>query len=465
MDMKVNKQTSVDLNSLVNSHEKPFVVIDKNYLILAVNEAYKKAFHTNTKNALGKTCYQVSHGKQHPCHLDGEDCPHKHIFKTGKAKACKHIHIEKNHHMQQIKISAYPLRDANNELLLGECLEQTAPKVNRGPNRERMVGNSFEFRSCIEQLNMATNSDAPVLLQGETGTGKELAAEYIHTHSSRSNKPFQIVDSTVLTEHLFESEIFGHVNGAFTGSVGTKQGLFDMAEGGTLFLDEIGDMPIVQQAKLLRVLETGEYRPVGGKNMHKADVRIICATNRDLWQDVLDGTFRQDMYYRIACLNIRMPNLRERLYDIPVISEKLLEDINRTMHSNYYLMPDALEHLKTYHYPGNIRELRNILYISATQSKDHEINAERIDLVIHSLMQNKKHKKNNINLTNQSTLLAPENTKKITEIETETNLKSIEKYHIKELMELHQGNRRHVANALGISERTIYRKIKRLGIA
>ena len=141
-----------------------------------------------------------------------------------------------------------------------------------------------EFLACIDQLNIAASSDAPVLLQGETGTGKELAAEYIHSHSARKLKPFQIVDSTVMTENLFESEMFGHANGAFTGSVGAKQGLFELAEGGTLFLDEIGDMPISQQAKLLRVLESGQYRRVGGKSLRKADVRIICATNRHLWE-------------------------------------------------------------------------------------------------------------------------------------------------------------------------------------
>lgn len=463
MDMKTKKQISVDLNSLVNSHEKPFVVIDKNYQILAVNNAYKQAYHTDSKNALGETCYQVSHGKQHPCHLDGEDCPHEHVFNTGKAKVCTHIHIEKNHHMHQIKISAYPLRDTNNNLLLGECLELTAPKASNSscPNRERMVGESTEFMTCIDQLNMAASSDVPVLLQGDTGTGKELAAEYIHTHSSRSHKPFQIVDSTVLTEYLFESEMFGHVNGAFTGSVGTKQGLFEMAEGGTLFLDEIGDMPIVQQAKLLRVLETGEYRPVGGKKIHKANVRIICATNRDLWQEVLAGKFRQDMYYRIACLNICIPSLLDRINDIPVLAKKLLEDINRSMRNSHYLMPEVFEYLKTYHYPGNIRELRNILYIAATQSTAREINTALIKNVIQNIMKNKKEKKASIEIHKHTSSL---NSFQDSEAEKTTSLKSMEEKHIRDLLVSHQGNRKRVADALGISERTIYRKIKRLGI-
>jgi len=227
MDKRVESNASINLVSLVNSHEKPFVVIDKNYQILAVNKAYEKHYGTINGSAVGKKCYQVSHGKDKPCSEEGELCPHEHIFKTGEPKFCTHIHCDAEHNMHQVKISAFPLKGADNELFLGECIEEVLSDMNSRTGTDRMVGESSEFTACVDQLNIAASSDAPVLLQGETGTGKELAAEFIHTHSQRNMKPFQIVDSTVLTENLFESEMFGHVSGAYTGSMGDKQGLFE----------------------------------------------------------------------------------------------------------------------------------------------------------------------------------------------------------------------------------------------
>ncbi len=260
---------SVNLKSMVNSHDKPFVVIDKNYRIIAVNDAYEKAYGYADGSAVGKKCFEVSHGNDHPCSEDGEACPHDQIFKTGESTICAHIHCDVNHRMHQVKVSAYPLYGSDGELYMGECIDEIASPEERRSGGDRMVGETPAFIACLKQLEIAASSEAPVLLQGETGTGKELAAEYIHSHSSRHDKPFQIVDSTVLTENLFESEMFGHVKGAFTSSVGEKQGLFELAEGGTIFLDEIGDLPQSQQSKLLRVLESGQYRRVGGKKTLK----------------------------------------------------------------------------------------------------------------------------------------------------------------------------------------------------
>lgn len=461
MDTRVENKQLIDLESMVNSHDRPFVVIDKNYQIRAVNKAYEMKYGESNGSAVGKTCHQVSHGKDHPCSVDGEECPHEHIFNTGEAKICAHIHCDSGHHMHQVKISAFPLKSSNNELFLGECIEEISPDIHNQSGSKRMVGESSEFTACIDQLNVAASSDAPVLLQGETGTGKELAAEFIHSRSQRSVKPFQIVDSTVLTENLFESEMFGHVSGAYTGSVGDKQGLFERAEGGTIFLDEIGDMPASQQAKLLRVLESGQYRRVGGTRMRKANVRIICATNRHLWEAVTAGAFREDLYYRIACLNIRLPSLRERIDDIPVLSHSLLEGINRSMRSSYQLMPDAFETLKNYLYPGNVRELRNILYIAATHSRNREIDAVVIQNVLNNLPHcHESEEKHLDHLAAESPLTAGSEGVSA----KSTSLKNMEEKHIRDLLELHKGNRKMVATALGVSERTIYRKLKRMGI-
>ncbi len=187
-----------------------------------------------------------------------------------------------------------------------------------------MVGEAPAFTACLQQLGLVAASEIPVLLQGETGTGKELAASYIHHGSCRKFKPFVTVDCTVLTDTLFEAEVFGHARGAFTGSVGERAGLLEQANGGTLFLDEVGELPATQQAKLLRVLETGKFRRVGGRGTRKTDIRLICASNVHLWEAVQAGRFREDLYYRIACLTIRLPSLRERMEDIQVLANTLL---------------------------------------------------------------------------------------------------------------------------------------------
>ncbi len=464
MDKKVEVAASVDLVSLVNSHDKPFVVVNKDFRILAVNKAYEQKYGATSEYAVGRTCYQVSHDKDHPCSLDGEECPHEHVFSRGKGKTCMHIHCDANHHMLQVKVSAFPLTGPNGERFMGECIEEMASESSYTPGDGRMVGESNEFHECVEQLDLAASSDAPVLLQGETGTGKELAAEYIHTHSARKLKLFQIVDSTVLTENLFESDMFGYVDGAYTGSVGNKQGLFELAAGGTLFLDEIGDMPISQQAKLLRVLESGQYRRVGGKTIRQADVRIICATNRHLWESVLAGTFREDLYYRIACLNVRLPALRERIDDVPVLARNLLEGISRSMRCSYHLMPNVYERLQVYSYPGNIRELRNILFIAATHSNNREIDATLIDKVMSNLPNCNCHHVHSMGEMKQNVSMLPPATDAKPDNDAPVTLKDIEAQHIKELLVQYQGNRKKVASTLGISERTIYRKIKDFGI-
>lgn len=464
MYKRVVNEISIDLASLVNSHEKPFVVIDKDYRIVAVNKAYELEYGITNEKAVGNMCHEISHGNDHPCSEDGEECPHDQVFSTGKAKVCAHVHCDAGHHMHHVKVSAFPLKGSHNELFLGECIEKISLMDSRSPGTERMVGESPEFIACVNQLNIAASSDAPVLLQGETGTGKELAAEFIHQHSARSKGPFQIIDSTVFTDSLFESEMFGHVSGAYTGSVGDKQGLFELADGGTIFLDEIGDLPSSQQAKLLRVLENGEYRPVGGKKTLKVNVRVICATNRHLWEAVIAGRFREDLYYRIACLNIRLPNLRERLDDVPVLAKNLLQGINRSMHGSYVLTPDALQQLKTYEYPGNIRELRNVLFIAATRSHNSQIDADLIENVINNLPHCMASQLDELAKKNVGRFAIPITADQAGHNDNPVTLKDIEAQHIKDLLDQFQGNRKKVAETLGISERTIYRKLKGLGI-
>jgi transcriptional regulator with GAF, ATPase, and Fis domain len=324
-----------------------------------------------------------------------------------------------------------------------------------------MVGQSPEFLRTLEQLKLAAAADAPVLLEGETGTGKDLAAKFIHQHSDRRDKPFLTLDCTVLTESLFEAEVFGHERGAFTGSVGDKEGLFELVDGGTLFLDEIGELPAQLQAKLLRVLETGEYRRVGGRKTLHTNARIICATNRNLGSDVESKTFREDLYYRVACLHVRVPALRERLQDIPLIADVLLDRISASIGQKYLLSPEAVFQLQAYQYPGNIRELRNILSVAAAHCTGITIDAKDIVTVI-SCMKSRRW-----------TDCEPDNDKLTDTVresssgedpETLCTLEDLESQHIAELLKQCHGNRRQAAAALGVSERTMYRKLKRYGL-
>jgi len=275
----------------------------------------------------------------------------------------------------------------------------------------------------------------------------------------RSNQPFMTVDCTVLTEPLFEAEVFGHARGAFTGSVGERIGMYEQADGGTLFLDEVGELPLSQQAKLLRVLESGQYRRVGGRGSRKADVRIICATNRHLWDHVKAGQFREDLYYRIACLAVRLPPLRERLDDIAMLAPNLLEVISRTMSRTFELSSDAIEQLKQYDYPGNVRELRNILFIAATHSSGSgEIDVGTVTKVLQLNAQSRSQ-------------VPPPRTVDVAAIpaaptaDSAASLHDVEANHIRQLLQQHNNNRRQVAEALGISERTLYRKLKRFGLS
>jgi two-component system response regulator AtoC len=478
-------KNTIDLQSVVDTHEQPFVIIDRNFTIVAVNRAYEQAYGSTRDKMVGQHCYQISHQNDKPCSELGEDCPHQTVYQTGKSCSCMHIHYDTEGRAQQVRINAYPLRDSAGELYMGEAVQdmsETAAMPRK--NSVRMVGQSPIFLRMLEQLKLAAAADAPILLQGETGTGKDLAANFIHQHSSRCDKPFLTLDCTVLTESLFEAEVFGHERGAFTGSVGEKEGLFEVVHGGTLFLDEIGEMPAQLQAKLLRVLETGEYRRVGGRKTLHTNARIICATNRNLSSDIEAKSFREDLYYRIACLHIQVPSLRERLQDVPFLAETLLEGISHSTGRRYQLSADSLMELQTYHYPGNIRELRNILSVAAAQVTDGRLSAKNIAEVIRCMKSRRRasvkrrasdlgieedrsprgtaHKRRTADFEAKP---APAPEKPAAPVATdEHTLESMEAQHIVQLLKLHHGNRRQVAAALGISERTMYRKLKRYGL-
>ena len=256
------------------------------------------------------------------------------------------------------RVAAHLKLTAENRLLR----EQVKRKHGFGP----LVGHAPEMEKLYRIIAKAAHSTHPVLILGESGTGKELVARSIHYSGPYRDKPFIPVDCGSLVPTLIESELFGYVRGAFTGAVRAKEGLLATAEGGTVFLDEVGELPVDLQAKLLRAIQEKEIRPVGGTRAVPINVRILAATNRDLEQAVAQGTFRRDLYFRLNVLTLRIPPLRERKQDIPLLIGNVLDRINSATQAQHALGDDALRLMLAYDWPGNVRELENCVERACT---------------------------------------------------------------------------------------------------
>ena len=238
----------IDLQSIAETHERPFLIVDRDSRILAANSAFLRAYQFTLPEIRGKFCYKITHNLDRPCHQEGEECPLQRVQQTGKPHTCLHIHAhyDQAEHIHHVRVKGFPLY-LGDEMLFGESMEEVLSRSDAADLQHAMIGKSKAFLASLEQMKLAAQSDAPVLVQGEPGTGKELAACFIHERSSRSKGPFLTLDCSVLTEALAESELFGHPCGAFNGSVGDRQGLIELADGGTLFLDEIGELPLTSQ--------------------------------------------------------------------------------------------------------------------------------------------------------------------------------------------------------------------------
>jgi DNA-binding NtrC family response regulator len=236
------------------------------------------------------------------------------------------------------------------------------PEEPSGRGRFRLVGQAPTIRQIFAVIEKVANTPSTVLITGESGTGKELIARALHENSARHAGPFIKINCAAIPKTLMESELFGYDKGAFTGAVGAKPGRFELAHGGTLFLDEIGEIPVEMQVKLLRVLQESEFERVGGIKTIKVDVRLVTATNRDLQQEIIAGTFRDDLFYRLNVVPIHIPPLRERREDIPLLAEHFLAKFNERLKKQIAsIAPEAIERLIAYHWPGNIRELENLM--------------------------------------------------------------------------------------------------------
>jgi DNA-binding NtrC family response regulator len=301
-----------------------------------------------------------------------------------------------------------------------------------------IIAHSLEMQQVLELVRRVAPSAATVLIQGESGTGKEVIAKAIHYASPRADKPFVAVNCAALPEPLLESEIFGHVKGAFTGATMHKQGLFGEAHGGTFLLDEIGEMPPSLQVKFLRVLQEGEIRPVGSNQPQTVDVRVLAATNRDLGQLMQQGKFREDLFYRLNVIPVTIPPLRERCEDIPALAEHFLQRYGRQQGRSLRLTAEAMERLLRYPWPGNVRELENTM--ERTTILAHNDTLGPGDLPPH--------------ITAGSPPGSPP------ALPREQTLAEIEKAHILQTLERFGWKHSRAAEALGIGRTSLWRKLK-----
>ena len=442
-----------ELLSYLDSLPEPHILFDQRYRILAANAAYRRRF-AGSASVIGRTCYEVSHHFDRPCDECGESCPMAKARQSGQRERVLHLH-----HTPQgeayVNIELVPLKNAQGEQVFYIEKMEEMHEAEGSPHQHGLVGRAPAFRRMLELVSRVGPSTAAVLLLGESGTGKELVARAVHNASQRARHPLVVVECASLTESLFESELFGHDKGAFTGATAHKVGLVESASGGTLFLDEVGDIPLPMQVKLLRLLETGTYRRVGSTELRHADIRVISATHRDLHRLVAEGRFREDLLHRLSVFPIRLPALRERMEDLPLLVASLLGRVapERQLSVSRQAMASLMQH----RFGGNIRELRNVLERLSLLCDGEVIAASHVEQA----------------LSAPWTSASPEKVDEPSPGRSSTGRSSAGATTLQELahdalvnaVHAHTGTRAELAEKLGLSERSLYRRLKALGLS
>ena len=421
---------SMPLVEILEGFDCPAILVTADYNILATNAHYEESFGKLDPDRSHR-CFQVSHGYEVPCDQAGEDCPLGAAKQSGHKERVLHIH-QTPRGKEHVDVEMLPIQDQQGELLYFVELLRPVPMASGDIADRELVGESPAFEKMLTRIARVAHTEAAALLLGESRTGKELAAKSIHMASARSDKPMVTLECAGLTDALFETELFGHVKGAFTGAHADKKGLVEIADGGTLFLDELGDIPLTMQVKLLRLLETGTFRPVG------SDFRLICATHKNLLTMVDQGEFRNDLFYRINVFPIYVPSLAERCDDIPRIARSLLTRLSNG--GKYQLTSSAAKLLKQHKYRGNIRELRNIMNRALVLTDTNVIDDQVIALSLEE----------DVNYNN-AVAKQPAHW---------TDLRTHELNYLQEILQAHDGDKDKVAEILGISTRSLYRKLQ-----
>ena len=458
-----------ELVSFLQGMAEPHILFDPQYRILAANAAYQRQFSPE-RSVLGRTCYEVSHHFDKPCDQAGESCPLARARESGQRERVLHLHHTPQGE-EYVNIELSPLGNAQGEQAFFVEKMALLRTTVQSPVAQELIGRAPAFQQMLALVARVAPSSATVLLLGESGTGKELVARAVHEASDRSQRPLVAVDCASLPENLFESALFGHERGAFTGATATQPGLVEAASGGTLFIDEVGDIALTMQVKLLRLLESGTYRRVGSTELRHADIRVVSATHRDLEQMVADGRFREDLYYRLSTFPIHLPALRERRADINLLAPALLQRVapKRLL----ALAGNALALLQAQNYPGNVRELRNLLERASLLCDGDMLQASHVQQALQS-------GRRPVAALGMATAMAatgapsadasqasagPALSEAALPIESAAphSLHALEQQALREVLASHTGSRAELAARLGLSERSLYRKIKALG--
>lgn len=433
------------LVSYLEHESQPMIVLDPDYNILAANTAYQRQFGTADRPYLGHKCYRVSHHYDVPCDQAGEHCPMRRAFEQKGPDRVLHIHHTPRG-PEHVDVELRPILDADRQVVAYVERLTTVKHASARPSKDGLVGSSVAFNSALESVQRVARSSLPVLLLGESGTGKELFSRAVHEASDRHDGPFVVVDCSGLPETLFESELFGYEKGAFTGAQHRKKGLIETAAGGTLFLDEIGDVPLSMQVKLLRLIESGTFRRVGATETQQADFRLVAATHKPLQEMVAEGRFRQDLYYRIAAFPIYLPPLRERPSDIPMLVDSFLQR-GAMSAQRLVVQPAAMARLQAHDWPGNIRELRNVLERARLFADDGVVRPEHLPEWLEAQARS--------SVAVRAPAVQTARSRGVDARDDE----------IRRLVAEGRLNRREMAEQLGLSERTFYRRLKALGVS
>ena len=441
----INPSISKDITKVIlESISDGVFTIDHHFMITSFNGAAERITGIARKEAIGKHCCEVF--RSNMCETD---CALRRTMKKGVSFVDTATYIVNNEKKRiPVTVCTSLLKDEKGTVIGGvetfrdmSLIEELRRELDARYRIGDIVSRSHSMGKIIQLLPKIANSDSTVLIQGETGTGKELIARAIHDLSTRREKTFVAINCGALPDTLLESELFGYKAGAFTNAVKDKPGLFALADGGTILLDEIGDVSPAFQVRLLRVLQERTYTPLGGSHPVKTNVRIITASNKDLKSLVQNGVLREDLFYRINVIRIDLPALKERKKDIPSLVNHFINKLNKLKNKSVTgISLEALDILMSYDYPGNIRELENIMEHAFILCSENQIESHCLPDSVRPFQRN--HRKNKI----------------------VARLKSVEAQTIMDTLKQNQYNRLAAARELGIHKSTLFRKIKDLGI-
>lgn len=433
------------VDSIIETLADGVFTVDMSLRITSFNKGMENLTGLKEAEVIGKRCDEVLRADN--CI---ENCPFSFTLKRGYGIANVSERIaNKDGETIPIYITTAFLKDQKGGMELiatvrdASEIEKLRKEVNNRFKFSSIIGRSAKMQQIFELIETLADTDCPILIEGESGTGKELVSRAIHHESRRRDKPFIKVNCSAIVEGLFESELFGHVRGAFSGAIRDKVGKFELADGGTLFLDEIADMPLSLQPKLLRVLQDMEFERVGDTKTRKVDVRIIAATNKDLREEIKNGRFREDLYYRLCVVPVVMPPLRDRKEDIPLLIEHFIQKCHMKMPNRPRIIeitPDALSALLDYTWHGNVRELENTIEHAFIRTRSDKIDLASLPPSIFGGHSDKEHKKEMHDL--------PE------------TIDELERRQIQALLRRYNGNKSLVAKNLGISRTTLWRRLK-----